>query len=107
MPAIVDGVTSIGKNQLEVWQNILETLEQVSGSDDFGFGPSRGMARQQATPNNTLRITGGAWWFGGTVVLKLAGPYTSPSFGNRAVTNPRIDLLSMTSAGVFVVTAGA
>ena len=58
---------------------------------------------QQDTPDLTIQVSAGNVWFGGTLV-EFAGD-DSPEFTAPAA-NPRIDVLSLSSAGALVRTEG-
>lgn len=59
---------------------------------------------QQDTPDLTLQVSAGNVWFGSSLVEYAGG--NSPSFTAPA-SNPRIDVLSLNSAGTLVRTAGS
>lgn len=70
---------------------------------DDAYGASMLRARQQDTPGLTLYVEPGHVYINGSRVAYAGG--SSPSFTAPAA-NPRIDILSMNSAGTLVRTAG-
>ncbi len=68
------------------------------------YGGAMLLTHEQGTPGMTLYIEPGACYVGATRVIYAGG--NSPSITNP-VTNPRIDLITIDSAGTIGVTAGS
>lgn len=67
------------------------------------YGGSMLLVHEQASPNMTVYVEPGVAYVGATRVIYAGG--NSPSITNP-VTNPRIDLITIDSAGTIAVTAG-
>ncbi len=61
------------------------------------------LPHQQSTPNMTLYVEAGIFYIGNTRVIFAGG--NSPSF-TAPTTNPRIDILTIDSAGTLAITQG-
>lgn len=67
------------------------------------YGASMLLAHEQATPGMTLYVEAGVGYVGITRVVYAGG--SSPTITNP-VSNPRIDLITIDSAGTIAITAG-
>ena len=79
-------------------------IAQYNSLRDESYASSMLLPRQQASPDLTLYVSDASVYFGNTRVDFAGG--NSPSFTAPA-SNPRIDVLSINSAGTLVRTAGA
>lgn len=95
---------NLAEDMNEVRQFMLQS-EQLMGDFTYGGGIATMFATAQNTPIMNVRIGGGSVWFGGSKVEKFAGPYTSPMV-TAPIGNPRIDVLTMNTSGVFAWTVG-
>lgn len=78
-------------------------IEQYNNLRDEAYASSMFLCIQQATPNLTLKVSPGSCYINGVRVDFAGG--NSPSF-TAPVTHPRIDLLTINSAGTLVRNAG-
>lgn len=78
-------------------------IEQYNNLRDEAYASSMFLCIQQATPNLTLKVSPGSCYINGVRVDYAGG--NSPSF-TAPVTHPRIDLLTINSAGTLVRNAG-
>jgi hypothetical protein len=79
------------------------SIDQYNNLRREAEASSRLLASAQATPNNTLRVSEGAVYFGDTRIDYAGG--NSGAFANTVSTN-RIDCLSLSPAGDLVITQG-
>lgn len=78
-------------------------IEQYNNLRDEAYASSMFLCMQQATPNLTLKVSPGSCYINGARVDYAGG--NSPSF-TAPTTHPRIDLLTINSAGTLVRVAG-
>lgn len=88
-------------NQVNIGDSILSS--QYNNLRKDAYGGSMLLAREQGTPNMTLYVEAGVCYVGATRVIFAGG--NSPIF-TAPITNPRIDILTIDSAGILAITQG-
>lgn len=79
------------------------TAKQYNDVRSDAFASAHLLPHEQATPDLTLKVESGIFFFGNTKVVYAGG--NSPSF-TAPTTNPRIDLLTMDDTGTLARVVG-
>lgn len=79
------------------------TAKQYDDLRQDAYGGSQLLVHQQAVPGMTVHVENGAFFLGPTKVFFAGG--NSPAFAAPGA-NPRIDILTIDSAGVLAITQG-